>query len=621
MLQELHDDRIELTAMLPEQPPGFLVALIGDPAHFLVHGVEETLRHAGHPRIAFGRQHRQRADALRHAPAADHRARDPRHHFEVAFGAGRDQIEHFLLGGHPAQRADDAPAQIVGIEAVAVGFRRGERDAEGAPARNDRHLAHRVGSRLEHAEQCMAGLVVCRAPALFLRDDDIARRTQLHLLQRVEQVALTDLDLHAAGGEQRRLVHEIGQVGARHPGRGGRDPLEIGLGGERHRAGVDLQDLHAPLVVRRVHDDLAIEAAGAEERRIQHVRPVGRREHDHALVSREPVHLGEDLIQGLLALVVPAHGAGAAARPPDGIDLVDEDDGRRDLARLREQLAHAARADADDHLDELGRARAEERHLGFAGCGAGEQRLARAGRAGEQHALGHARAEAAILLGLLEEVHDLVDLGLDLVDAGDVVEGHSHRLGIDALLPAAAEQAAHRTLLALEHPDVEADQQEHRRERDEQVREKSPLLHDWGGAHRRAAVRQLRQQVVVGERRPLGRELLIRASGLSRLRNGFLELALDGVAAGEHFGNILPADLHLEFGIGHRLRPRQLVLHRQHGEQHQIAGQAGGHDGPARPAFRRLAVRKALRAPRAGPAGRRCCRVRWRTLGSTRGGS
>ena len=56
------------------------------------------------------------------------------------------------------------------------------------------------------------------------------------------------------------------------------------------------------------------------------------------------------------------------------------------------------------------------------------------GAPGQQHALGRPRAEAAVLLRVLQEVDDLVDLGLHLVDAGDVVERHAHRLGIDPLL-------------------------------------------------------------------------------------------------------------------------------------------------------------------------------------------
>jgi hypothetical protein len=47
----------------------------------------------------------------------------------------------------------------------------------------------------------------------------------------------------------------------------------------------------------------------------------------------EAVHLGEDLVERLLALVVAA-GDARAALPADGVDLVDEDDARRRLLRL-----------------------------------------------------------------------------------------------------------------------------------------------------------------------------------------------------------------------------------------------------------------------------------------------
>jgi hypothetical protein len=58
---------------------------------------------------------------------------------------------------------------------------------------------------------------------------------------------------------------------------------------------------------------------------------------------------------------VPAAEA-APAMATDGVDLVDEDDRRRRLLGLFEQVAHAARADADEHLDEVGAGDREERH-------------------------------------------------------------------------------------------------------------------------------------------------------------------------------------------------------------------------------------------------------------------
>ena len=92
------------------------------------------------------------------------------------------------------------------------------------------------------------------------------------------------------------------------------------------------------------------------------------------VVDVEAVHLDEQLVERLLALVVAAAETGAAVAT-DGVDLVDEDDGRRRLLGLLEQVAHPARADADEHLDEVRARDREERHAGLAGHGPGQQVL------------------------------------------------------------------------------------------------------------------------------------------------------------------------------------------------------------------------------------------------------
>src|SRR5436309_2685952 len=77
----------------------------------------------------------------------------------------------------------------------------------------------------------------------------------------------------------------------------------------------------------------------------------------------------------------------------DGVDFVHEDDAGRVLLRLVEEVADAARADADEHLHELRAGDREEGHAGFAGDRLAEQGLAGSGRPDQQHALGDARAE------------------------------------------------------------------------------------------------------------------------------------------------------------------------------------------------------------------------------------
>jgi hypothetical protein len=190
----------------------------------------------------------------------------------------------------------------------------------------------------------------------------------------------------------------------------------------------------------------------------------------------EAVHLGEDLVERLLALVVAAHAAArAAAGAADGVELVDEDDRRGGLLGLVEQVAHAGRADADDHLDELRGAEAEERHVGLAGHGAGQQRLAGARRAAEQDALGDHRAEAPVLVRVLEEVDDLDELLLGLVDARDVLERRALLVGLVALGLRAAQagQAARAPPAGAAHDeDEDADDQQRRAEEQQEVDER-----------------------------------------------------------------------------------------------------------------------------------------------------
>ena len=124
-------------------------------------------------------------------------------------------------------------------------------------------------------------------------------------------------------------------------------------------ARVQCEDLGAPMDVGDIDDDLAVEAPGPQQRVVEDVGAVGRG-HDHdARLALEPVHLDEHLVERLLALVVALAHAGAALAA-HGVELVDEDDRRRLLARLAEEVAHARGADADERLDELRAGEREE---------------------------------------------------------------------------------------------------------------------------------------------------------------------------------------------------------------------------------------------------------------------
>ena len=87
--------------------------------------------------------------------------------------------------------------------------------------------------------------------------------------------------------------------------------------------------------------DLAREATGPERGGIERVEPVRCADDDDPVVPPEAVHLDEQLVERLLALlvaVVPAAGLGHR------VDLVDEDHGTAGGPGLGEQLSDPAGA-------------------------------------------------------------------------------------------------------------------------------------------------------------------------------------------------------------------------------------------------------------------------------------
>jgi hypothetical protein len=160
-------------------------------------------------------------------------------------------------------------------------------------------------------------------------DSTMLRRSapSMHLVLRILEVRHVHLVVAAPRGEQRALVDHIRQIGAAHARRRLGQRPDIHIVGDRHLLQVHAQDAFPALDVRRVDNDLAVEAARPEKRRVEHVGPVRRGEQDDAVVGFEAVHLDQQLIERLLALVVPA-AQPRAAMAADGIDLVDEDDAR-----------------------------------------------------------------------------------------------------------------------------------------------------------------------------------------------------------------------------------------------------------------------------------------------------
>ncbi len=484
LVEQLEDQRVEDVAVLLEDVEGLLVGggeellglLVDDPGDLLgvVAGVADV---AAQERLGVAVAQLDRAQPLGHAVLGDHRARHGGGLLDVVAGAGGRVVEDHLLGGPAAEHVGELVEHLRARLGVLVGVRQHHRVAERPAARQDRHLVHRVVARQRRRDQGVAALVVGGDELLLLAHQAGAPlRTGDHAVDGLVEGLHRDHLLVGARGEQRGLVEHVGQVGAAEAGRTTRHRDQVDVLGQRLAAGVHREDLLAAGQVGCVHLDLPVEAARAQQRRVEHVGPVGGRDQDDAAADVEAVHLDQQLVEGLLALVVAAAHAGAAV-PADGVDLVDEDDRRRVLLGLLEQVADPGGADADEHLDEVGAGDRVERHAGLAGHGAGEQRLAGAGRAVQQHALGDLGAHGLELGGLLEELLDLAELLDGLVAAGDVGErrlghvlGDQLRLGLGELHDAAAAAALHGVHQPEEQHHQQDDRQEGEDERAEQPR-------------------------------------------------------------------------------------------------------------------------------------------------------
>ena len=182
-----------------------------------------------------------------------------------------------------------------------------------------------------------------------------------------------------------------------------------------------------PAGVGRADVDQLVETAGPKQRRIDQARPVGGADHDHVLQLLEAVHFGQDGVDHPLGDLRLAEAA--AARRHQAVDLVEENDRRRDLPSAGEQPGDLLLALAIPFGQQVGRFGGDEIGLALARRGLGQQGLAGPGRAVEQESLGRADAEPAERLGMLQRQLDAFAQPVArFVQAADVFPADGRRL-------------------------------------------------------------------------------------------------------------------------------------------------------------------------------------------------
>ena len=188
---------------------------------------------------------------------------------------------------------------------------------------------------------------------VFADDFGLLLQASHDAVHRIQEVLVCHQLPVFACRKQGRFVAHVGDVRPAEAWRLLGQELDVDGRVRLDRPQVHLEDGLAFHHVGHVDVDLAVEAPRTHQRAVEDICTVGRRKNDDPAVGAKPVHLRQELVQGVLALVVGSEAGVLPARPANGVNLVDEDDGRRLLLGLLEQVADTGCPDPDEHLHEI----------------------------------------------------------------------------------------------------------------------------------------------------------------------------------------------------------------------------------------------------------------------------
>ena len=189
-------------------------------------------------------------------------------------------------------------------------------------------------------------LIEAEQPVLLLEPGDNA-------LDRRRKIGGNDGLGIAASCKQRGFVDQCVEIRTGKAGGHCRHLFRRDIGAGPDFLEIDVEDLNAPGLIGAIDQHLAIKTAGAQQGRIEDLRPVGRREQYQADRRVETVDLGKELIEGLYLFFIAADLGGGAASKSKGVELVNKDNRGRHLPALLKQITHPCGADADIELDKI----------------------------------------------------------------------------------------------------------------------------------------------------------------------------------------------------------------------------------------------------------------------------
>ncbi len=267
---------------------------------------------------------------------------------------------------------------------------------------DQRHFLHGVMGFDKGAHEGMTHFVISNQTLAASIGEGLTLHARDDAINRIVDFAEADGVFTTAGREDGRFVQQVGQIRTSESGGPTGNALQSEIAVELFVAGMHLKDRQTPLDVGSVNGDLTIETTRTHQRGVEHIWAVCGGENDDAAVALEAIHLREELVQGLLALVVTTTDTGATLAT-NGINFVDEDQAGAVLLGALKQIAHATCTHTNEHLHKFRAREGEERNTSFTSNGFREQGLTGSGRANEQDTFGNAGTNGRETFRLLEE--------------------------------------------------------------------------------------------------------------------------------------------------------------------------------------------------------------------------
>ena len=222
--------------------------------------------------------------------------------------------------------------------------------------------------------------------------------------------------------QDRRFINHIGQIRAHGSGSSQGNGVKIHRLVQKHFLGVHFQNIHPSFQIRTVHNDPPVKPSRAQKRRIQDFRPVGGSQNQKSFGAVEAVHFRQQLIQGLLSLIV----ASVMGVPgfSDSIDLIDKDNAGGAFLGLLKKVPDSGSSHAHKHLHKLRTGKREKGHMRLSRHCLCQQGLSGSRRSHQQRAFWQLSADFGIILRIMEKIHYLLKGFLGLVLTGYILKSN-----------------------------------------------------------------------------------------------------------------------------------------------------------------------------------------------------